>query len=249
MKKEREVKMEDSVNMIKVKLGIKDKGLKESEDEIEVIDKFSLNMLCPISYSTKKVPVRGENCTHVETFDLQNYLSTNLKCPKFKCPICRKPTFEPLLDKFQAELLSKLPPEATRIFFHKSMMIFTDDSCTIPFATFNSTDSSSLLSFIPNAAPPPPENLPDPVSHPPQPSQLSPSSLLLNSTDPPPADIECLNPEQNLVPILYCLQKKREAKAARKSHQVDLANTGGGQVQAVIDLDGKAEEAEQVVLD
>ena len=35
-----------------------------------------------------KIPARGSDCTHLQTFDLTNYLLMCEKRPEWKCPVC-----------------------------------------------------------------------------------------------------------------------------------------------------------------
>ena len=46
----------------------------------------------PISKVRIKYPVRGKKCEHLQCFDLQTYLNSNIHCKKWQCPYCGKST-------------------------------------------------------------------------------------------------------------------------------------------------------------
>ena len=49
-----------------------------------------LSLLCPLSMARIVTPVRSQRCTHLEAFDLNNYLTCArvARFPKFLCPRC-----------------------------------------------------------------------------------------------------------------------------------------------------------------
>ncbi|KAI8831258.1 hypothetical protein BC829DRAFT_116147 [Chytridium lagenaria] len=48
-----------------------------------------MKLLCPISRKLPTVPIRGQNCTHLECFDLVSWLSDgSRRATDFPCPIC-----------------------------------------------------------------------------------------------------------------------------------------------------------------
>ncbi|CAI2359120.1 unnamed protein product [Moneuplotes crassus] len=87
-------------NMIYERLYPKDKG-----DEITVIcDQLEIPMTCPITLKPVLLPARGYKCTHVECFDLVNFLKTNTRFRTFKCPICNKNANISKIDPFLLSL-------------------------------------------------------------------------------------------------------------------------------------------------
>ena len=60
---------------------------KESESDF-----LTFSLLCHASKKCIETPVRGQSCSHLQCFDLRNYLNTNsVVCAKrWKCPYCEK---------------------------------------------------------------------------------------------------------------------------------------------------------------
>jgi hypothetical protein len=56
------------------------------DEDIEMEKKIKINLTCGITCMQLKVPVKGRWCDHYHCFDLENYLNTNLQCPKWMCP-------------------------------------------------------------------------------------------------------------------------------------------------------------------
>ncbi|KAH7710759.1 siz1p [Aphelenchoides avenae] len=54
-------------------------------DEIEVTSK-KVSLICPISKTRVKVPVRSVNCRHMECFDLRSYLNYHQQLTFWECP-------------------------------------------------------------------------------------------------------------------------------------------------------------------
>ncbi|KAI6182762.1 hypothetical protein M3Y97_00415800 [Aphelenchoides bicaudatus] len=92
---------EETRTMIKKNLG------GQSEDDI-AMDSLKISLICPLSRVRMSNPVRSRNCTHLQCFDLFNYLTMNEKRPNWKCPVCNKPcNYDVLvLDSYFAEVIS-----------------------------------------------------------------------------------------------------------------------------------------------
>jgi hypothetical protein len=56
------------------------------EIETETAEQFGIRLQCPITYTTIKVPARGELCTHLQCFDIDSYIATNHQHRRWKCP-------------------------------------------------------------------------------------------------------------------------------------------------------------------
>jgi len=81
---------------LKIRERIKPRQSKDDEDLVTVgSDTIALDIQCPISKTTLKVPVRGKHCSHIECFDLDSFLSSRPKyvggvsiVDAWSCPIC-----------------------------------------------------------------------------------------------------------------------------------------------------------------
>eukprot|EP01119_Soliformovum_irregulare_P005502 TRINITY_DN17259_c0_g1_i1.p1 TRINITY_DN17259_c0_g1~~TRINITY_DN17259_c0_g1_i1.p1 ORF type:complete len:362 (+),score=52.03 TRINITY_DN17259_c0_g1_i1:2-1087(+) len=63
------------------------KDLFQATDGIEQISQ-QISLKCPLTLGRIGTPVRGDQCRHIQCFDLESYLSINRKSPKFQCPVC-----------------------------------------------------------------------------------------------------------------------------------------------------------------
>ena len=54
--------------------------------------KITITLMCPITKTRIRQPIRGKNCTHLQCFDLANYVKSNYTLRKWRCPLCNKPT-------------------------------------------------------------------------------------------------------------------------------------------------------------
>ena len=59
-------------------------------DSISDLDTF---VFSPMTGEIMKHPGRGRNCTHVQCFDLKEFLKTATRTSMWTCPICRAPTY------------------------------------------------------------------------------------------------------------------------------------------------------------
>jgi len=72
---------DETLEIIKKRLG----GSAE-DDEVSVLDpELSIGLADPFSAVIFKIPVRGAECTHMECFDLENWLDTRPSKPTVKC--------------------------------------------------------------------------------------------------------------------------------------------------------------------
>ena len=51
---------------------------------------FQRMLRCPVTMMPIQIPVRFDNCEHLECFDVGNYLQMNARKPAWSCPICNK---------------------------------------------------------------------------------------------------------------------------------------------------------------
>jgi len=62
------------------------------EEEITCVISNKLKLRCPLSFERVVIPVRGENCMHLQCFGLGAYLESNMKMRalnnRWTCPVC-----------------------------------------------------------------------------------------------------------------------------------------------------------------
>ncbi|KAI0540489.1 hypothetical protein GGR58DRAFT_131798 [Xylaria digitata] len=124
-------------------------GLAGDDNDLEIpSDGISVDLADPFTSTIFTVPVRGKACTHLECFDLENWLNTrlgkkspcvcggpNCKCPKepsfvdrWKCPFCdgdARP-YSLRIDEFLVEIRTRL--EKDQQLRTKSITVFADGS-------------------------------------------------------------------------------------------------------------------------
>lgn len=44
---------------------------------------------CPITYKRITLPARGQECKHIQCFDLESYLQLNCERGSWRCPVCK----------------------------------------------------------------------------------------------------------------------------------------------------------------
>merc|ERR1719468_506343 len=64
----------------------------EEEEEITCVISNKLKLRCPLSFERVVIPVRGEQCMHLQCFGLGAYLESNMKMRalnnRWTCPVC-----------------------------------------------------------------------------------------------------------------------------------------------------------------
>ncbi|KAI1778420.1 hypothetical protein F4818DRAFT_405977 [Hypoxylon cercidicola] len=118
--------------VIKRRLG--SSGENTEDDELAMVNYLSIDLADPFTMSLFNTPVRGENCTHLECFDLETWLNTRLgkKCcfcnsspgctncakepsfvDKWKCPLCAGDArpYSLRIDEYLAKIRSQLESE------------------------------------------------------------------------------------------------------------------------------------------
>ncbi|KAI6214016.1 hypothetical protein M3Y94_00219200 [Aphelenchoides besseyi] len=89
---------------------------KGGEDDI-AMDSLKVSLLCPLSRSVMNTPSRSRNCSHLQCFDLLNYLMMNEKRPTWKCPVCGKmcPYKSLVVDRYFSDIITKVNGKAKDI--------------------------------------------------------------------------------------------------------------------------------------
>uniref|UniRef100_A0A8C4R0S8 Zinc finger, MIZ-type containing 1a n=1 Tax=Eptatretus burgeri TaxID=7764 RepID=A0A8C4R0S8_EPTBU len=51
---------------------------------------IKVSLKCPITFRRIQLPARGQDCKHVQCFDLESYLQLNCERGTWRCPVCNK---------------------------------------------------------------------------------------------------------------------------------------------------------------
>ena len=108
---------EEGCALMKQNLGEKDAVVIDDSDgeNDTAIDPTSIyltcSLLCGVSMSAIKVPVRGKRCKHMQCFDLANYLHSNsmVSGGRWRCLVCEDfvPVKDLMIDDFIAKIIEK----------------------------------------------------------------------------------------------------------------------------------------------
>ncbi|ULU12232.1 hypothetical protein L5515_001590 [Caenorhabditis briggsae] len=92
------------------------KKLSGGEDDI-AMDQLVISLLDPLSKIRMKTPVRCEDCTHLQCFDLMSYLMMNEKKPTWQCPVCSGycPYDRLIVDDYFLDMLAKVDKNMTEV--------------------------------------------------------------------------------------------------------------------------------------
>ncbi|CAD5209567.1 unnamed protein product [Bursaphelenchus xylophilus] len=101
---------DETRNMIKKLLG------GGEEDDI-AMDVCRISLLCPLARILMKTPARGKSCTHLQCFDLTNYIMMNEKRANWKCPVCNRQTLpsELVVDYYFVEIINKINGQSSEV--------------------------------------------------------------------------------------------------------------------------------------
>ncbi|KAL7065560.1 hypothetical protein AAHC03_05852 [Spirometra sp. Aus1] len=100
-----------------------------TEDADLVIENtLPVQLLCPLSKCRIDLPVRGQNCQHIQCYDANTYLLINERKPAWKCPVCDVPApfHELLVDGLMLEILADTMTE------NLDEIVFKEDSSWSP---------------------------------------------------------------------------------------------------------------------
>merc|ERR1712087_962074 len=87
------------------------------DDDISCVISNKLKLRCPLSFERVVIPVRGEQCQHLQCFGLGAYLESNMKMRalnnRWTCPVCgnRLKPHDLRVDDFVDKVLKETPPQ------------------------------------------------------------------------------------------------------------------------------------------
>ncbi|XP_008211364.1 zinc finger MIZ domain-containing protein 2 isoform X2 [Nasonia vitripennis] len=65
-------------------------GMPTEKDALEHTS-IKVSLKCPITLKRITLPARGQDCKHIQCFDLESYLQLNCERGNWRCPVCTKP--------------------------------------------------------------------------------------------------------------------------------------------------------------
>ncbi|KAH7713341.1 MIZ/SP-RING zinc finger [Aphelenchoides avenae] len=82
-----------------------------SHGEVQVESTKRVSLICPISKRRIEDACRGEQCLHLECFDLRTYLQYHTQLTYWDCPVCdKKVSLERLrIDEYVTSILQEVP--------------------------------------------------------------------------------------------------------------------------------------------
>ena len=71
---------------------------------------MKVSLKCPITFRRITLPARGQDCKHIQCFDLESYLQLNCERSAWRCPVCgRQALLEGLeVDQYFLAILQNL---------------------------------------------------------------------------------------------------------------------------------------------
>ncbi|KAJ1350075.1 hypothetical protein KIN20_005785 [Parelaphostrongylus tenuis] len=128
--------------------------LSGSNDDEIAMAQLKISLLCPLSRTRITLPARCKKCSHLQCFDLYNYLQMNEKRPTWRCPVCSDwaPYKQIIIDGYFKTLLANVDEHAIEVELLvdgsyrtvASECIDVDDDDDIPsMSTANSTTNSN----------------------------------------------------------------------------------------------------------
>eukprot|EP01113_Clastostelium_recurvatum_P039546 TRINITY_DN6049_c0_g1_i1.p1 TRINITY_DN6049_c0_g1~~TRINITY_DN6049_c0_g1_i1.p1 ORF type:complete len:708 (+),score=115.59 TRINITY_DN6049_c0_g1_i1:68-2191(+) len=81
----------------------------QGQDDVEQLHSI-VSLLCPLGKNRMRLPARATTCRHIQTFDLNNYLSMNQRVSTWKCPHCsQRAEFKDLfIDEYFVRVLNEV---------------------------------------------------------------------------------------------------------------------------------------------
>ena len=132
-----------SVPIIKNKNEIK-KIIINNENENNILSlKEKISLLDIYTETDKiKIPARGQNCCHLNVFDLETFLIMNRKTNKFQCPYCKRNSNDLYIDGNIYDFIQEKNNEKIQdILIDKDMNILLEDN--MPISEINSNSNSN----------------------------------------------------------------------------------------------------------
>lgn len=87
------------------------------DDDEVAMAQLKISLLCPLSRTRISLPARCKKCSHLQCFDLYNYLQMNEKRPTWRCPVCSDwaPYKLLIIDAYFQNVLSTVDADAVEV--------------------------------------------------------------------------------------------------------------------------------------
>mmetsp|Transcript_29358 Transcript_29358/g.75096 ORF Transcript_29358/g.75096 Transcript_29358/m.75096 type:complete len:541 (+) Transcript_29358:29-1651(+) len=90
------------------------------DDDINCLVPRTMRLLCPVSHLRMNIPVRGQRCPHLQTFDLEAYMHANGTGnfnKRWRCPVCDIEAQPKTLvvDMYVCEILKQAPMDCEEV--------------------------------------------------------------------------------------------------------------------------------------
>ena len=81
----------------------------DDDSSPECLD-HTVPLTCPITRQLMRYPARGDQCEHIQCFDLESYLRANSDRLTWKCPICKQSALieHVIIDDYLEKIINEL---------------------------------------------------------------------------------------------------------------------------------------------
>uniref|UniRef100_A0AAF5Q0P5 MIZ zinc finger family protein n=1 Tax=Wuchereria bancrofti TaxID=6293 RepID=A0AAF5Q0P5_WUCBA len=88
-----------------------------SDDDAIQMETLRMSLLCPLGKTRMLIPVKAYDCTHLQCFDLSNFLKMNEKRPTWKCAVCNNgaPYKKLIIDDYFERVLKDTTSSITEV--------------------------------------------------------------------------------------------------------------------------------------
>ncbi|KAK6106299.1 PINIT domain family protein [Brugia pahangi] len=88
-----------------------------SDDDAIQMETLRISLLCPLGKTRMLIPVKAYDCTHLQCFDLSNFLKMNEKRPTWKCAVCNNgaPYKKLIIDDYFERVLKDTTSSITEV--------------------------------------------------------------------------------------------------------------------------------------
>ncbi|VDK70674.1 unnamed protein product [Onchocerca ochengi] len=87
------------------------------DDDAIQMETLKISLLCPLGKTRMLIPVKSYDCTHLQCFDLSNFLKMNEKRPTWKCAVCNNgaPYKKLVIDGYFEKVLKDTTSNVTEV--------------------------------------------------------------------------------------------------------------------------------------
>ncbi|OMJ95635.1 hypothetical protein SteCoe_879 [Stentor coeruleus] len=114
------------------------KKILKSDDEELISDSIRLSLKCPYSLTLLDIPARGQNCEHIQCFNLVSYvqMQRSSRVNRWRCPLCKGFVYDMIIDSYLEQIMKEAEDvegaENFEIFYDSSYKILTCGEIELP---------------------------------------------------------------------------------------------------------------------